>query len=76
MERLLAILLHALAFSLCSSLSRSRALDNGRTLRRIVCVAVHNLRASHDDIRLDAFIQVGAYSWITLQEFLIERSCR
>jgi len=46
-----------LGISSCSSLSR--ALDNGRAIRRIVCAVVHNLRASHDYIRLDAFLEVG-----------------
>lgn len=60
--------------SSCSSLSRS--LDNGRAIRRIVCVVVHNLRASHDHIRSDAFLRGRAYSWITFQEFLIEAARR
>lgn len=45
-----------LGILLCSSLSR--ALDNGRAIRRMLCVVVHNLRASHDHIRLDAFLEV------------------
>jgi len=53
-RKLSAILLHTLA----SHVARYRALDNGRALRRIVCVVVHNLRASHDHIRLDAFPEV------------------
>lgn len=39
--------------------SLSCALDNGRAMRRIVCVVVHNLRVNHNHIRLDAFLQVG-----------------
>lgn len=54
-RKLSAILLHTLA---SHRVARYRVLDNGRALRRIVCVVVHNLRANHDHIRLDAFPEV------------------
>lgn len=56
-RKLSAILLHALA---SHRVARCRALlIMDGAMRRIVCVVVHNLRASHDYIRLDAFLRVG-----------------
>lgn len=50
----------------------SRALDNGRAIRRIVCVAVHNLSWRKPRRYSVRCLSAGqAYSWTTLQEFLI-----